>query len=43
MKFLFYLLYRTFTRDGTSVVVDTGSFELIKGSTIDYTQELIRR
>ena len=31
-----------FERDGSKVVVDEGSFELIKGSTIDYVQEMIR-
>ena len=30
------------TRDNTKVIVDPASFDLIKGSTIDYTQELIR-
>lgn len=31
-----------FERDGSKVVVDNGSFELIKGSTVDYVQEMIR-
>jgi iron-sulfur cluster assembly 2 len=31
-----------FSRDGSNVVVDESSFSLIKGSTIDYEQELIR-
>ena len=29
-------------RDGKQVVVDTSSLELLRGSTIDYEQELIR-
>lgn len=33
---------RLFERDGTKVVVDEGSLELIKGSTLDFEQELIR-
>lgn len=33
---------RVFERDGSRVVVDGGSFELIKGATIDYVQEMIR-
>ena len=31
-----------FKRDGCEVVVDESSFDLIRGSTIDYEQELIR-
>ena len=31
-----------FQRDGSKVVVDAASFEFIKGSTIDFEQELIR-
>ena len=31
-----------FQRDGCEVVVDESSFDLIRGSTIDYEQELIR-
>ncbi len=31
-----------FKRDGVAVVVDEGSFQYIKGSTIDFEQELIR-
>ena len=33
---------RVFERDGSSVVIDTKSFELIKGATVDYKEELIR-
>lgn len=31
-----------FDRDGSKVVVDSTSFELIKGATIDFKEELIR-
>jgi iron-sulfur cluster assembly 2 len=31
-----------FSRDGSDVVVDESSFDLIRGSTIDFEQELIR-
>ena len=31
-----------FSRDGAKVVVDPGSFEFIKGATIDFEQEMIR-
>jgi len=33
---------KVFERDGAKVVVDASSFELIKGATIDFEQELIR-
>jgi iron-sulfur cluster assembly accessory protein len=33
---------RVFERDGVAVVVDDTSFELIKGATIDFVQEMIR-
>lgn len=34
--------FRVFERDGSKVVIDTGSFELIKGATVDFKEELIR-
>ena len=33
---------RIFERDGSSVVIDVSSFELIKGATVDFKEELIR-
>ena len=34
--------FRVFERDCAKVVVDTDSLEFLRGSTIDYEQELIR-
>ena len=39
---LTYYNYRVFSRDGAEVVVDDISMDFIKGSTIDFEQELIR-
>ena len=36
------LIYRLIERDGAKVIVDEASLDLIKGSTIDFHQELIR-
>eukprot|EP01040_Poterioochromonas_malhamensis_P015476 gene15477-17322_t len=33
---------KLFERDGMKVVVDESSFELVKGSTIDYVQEMMK-
>lgn len=38
----FSLNFRTFNKDGVSVLVDNTSFDLIKGATVDFEQELIR-
>lgn len=32
-----------FERDGAKVVVDTVSWDFLKGSTVDYEEEMIRR
>lgn len=37
-----YFQHSIFERNGAKVVVDNGSFELIKGATVDYQQEMIR-
>ncbi len=37
-----FFLFRVFTKNGTRVVVDNASFDLIKGSTVDYVQEMIK-
>lgn len=31
-----------FEKNGSKVIVDNGSFELVKGSTVDYVQEMMR-
>ncbi len=33
---------KIFEKDGSKVVVDSSSFELLKGSTVDYVQEMMR-
>lgn len=33
---------KVFERDGSVVIIDNSSFELVKGATIDYVQEMIR-
>lgn len=35
-------VYRIFEKEGSKVVVDEGSFELIRGATVDFVQEMIR-
>ena len=42
IKFSYFLLFRQFQRDEATVVIDSSSFELVKGSTIDYVQEMMR-
>jgi iron-sulfur cluster assembly 2 len=31
-----------FERDGSQVVVDSSSFELVKGATVDFVEEMMR-
>ena len=38
----FLLSISVFTKNGTKVVVDSTSFDLIKGSTVDYVVEMIK-
>lgn len=33
---------KVFERDGSKVIIDSNSFDLLKGSTVDYVQEMIR-
>lgn len=33
---------KIFEKEGSKVVIDQGSFELLKGSTIDYVEEMMR-
>ena len=33
---------KVFERDGSKVMIDNSSFELVKGATVDYVQEMIR-
>jgi len=42
IEHVFFDVFRIFIKDGAQVVVDSGSYELIKGSTVDYAQEMIR-
>ena len=35
-------LNRVFERDGSKIAIDTCSLDLIKGSTIDYVEEMIK-
>ena len=40
--YIFCLFYRVFEKDGAKIVVDETSLEFLKGSTVDYHEELIR-
>jgi len=37
-----HLFVRTFQRDGAKVLVDAVSFEFLKGSTVAYTQDMVK-
>jgi len=39
---IIFLSYRIFEKDQSKVIVDSGSFELVKGATVDYVQEMMR-
>ena len=39
---VFSLSLRVFEQDGVGVIVDQESLEFVKGSTVDFCQELIR-
>ncbi len=38
----FYALYSVIEKEGGKVVIDHGSFELVRGATVDFVQEMIR-
>lgn len=48
VRLYIFLLYaslcfcRLFDKDGAKVVIDATSFELVKGATVDYEQDMMR-